>query len=430
MRPAVAAIGALVIAAGIANALPISMEPSRLLLRPVDTKTGAPIDGVIVSASEHYYWTGFHSSGETCFRAATQVLNGAAPFVLPAAKADSAPQMVEDTRHVEILAYRRGYCALQPYASAHQAGFVKFAGKNDPHGGWGSVESPKFDQPIVLSLKPSIDPPRHRARHLALVARVAASQCRALEAAFAPMKDAILGEAREIARNGGIHERLFALRAEEAFNEAPGKRAVLGTVLHEPAERGDVPTLMKMLDWGRSEAYAAQPNCLSNRHYCLFPSGFQSGAPVTEPFRIDAADERGFTALMAAAHAMQPATARILLENGADVNAVDEPGGYSALDLVLSRAREDLKETTPEGIDGHLLRMIDLLKAATPALTVNARYHAELADRASWKLGTRLTSFWESVRERVLPLTPRPDQPAACPIERILKESLRLTADK
>ncbi len=396
MRPAVAAIAVLVITAGMAQAIAASIAPSRLLLRPVDSQSGASIDGVIVSASEHYYWTGFHSSGETCFRAATQVLNGA-PFVLPAAKGDGASHVVEDTRHVELLAYRRGYCALQPYATANWAGFIKWAGKNDPHGGWGSVESPKFDQPLTLSMKPSIDPAPHRARHLALVARVAANQCRALDATFAPMKDALLDEAREIGRSGGIRERLFALRVEEAFDERHGERAVLGTVLHD---------------------------------YCLFPNGFQSGAPVTEPFRIDAADERGFTALMAAAHAMQPATARILLENGADVNAVDEPGGYSALDLVLSRAREDLKETTPEGIDRHLLRMIDLLKAARPAPTVSARYHAELTDRASWSLGPRLTSFWESVRERVLPLTPRQNRPAACPIERIVKESLRLTSDR
>src|SRR4029453_13119901 len=106
--------------------------------------------------------------------------------------------------------------------------------------------------------------------------------------------------------------------------------------------------------------------------------------------------------LMAAAHAIQPGTARVLLENGADVNAVDGPGGYSALDLVLSRAREDLKETGPGGIDGHLLRMIDLLKAVTPALTVNARYHAELADRPSWKMGPLLTAFWERVLDRGL----------------------------
>src|SRR5258708_16512619 len=140
MRPAVAAMAVLVITAGMAQAIAASIAPSRLLLRPVDSQSGASIDGVIVSASEHYYWTGFHSSGETCFRAATQVLNGA-PFVLPAAKGDGASHVVEDTRHVELLAYRRGYCALQPYATANWAGFIKWAGKNDPHGGWGSVES-------------------------------------------------------------------------------------------------------------------------------------------------------------------------------------------------------------------------------------------------------------------------------------------------
>ena len=427
MRLAVAAIAALVVQAAITSAVAAWPGSSRLLLRPVDAKSGAPVDGVIVSASEHYYWTGFHSSGETCFRAATQTLNGAAPFILPAATAE---RVVEDTRHVEVLAYRRGYCALQPYAPAHAAGFIKWASKNEPQGGWGSVESPKFDQPITLSMKASVDPPAHRARHLALVARVAANQCRALEATFAPMKEALLDEAREIARNGGIRERLFALRVEEAFDGSYGERAVLGTVLHEPAQRGDVAVLTKMLEWARSESYAAQPKCLSNRHYCLFPKGLQSNAPVTEPFRIDAADERGFTALMAAAYAIQPATARILLANGADVNAVDGPGGYSSLDLVLSRAREDVKETSPEGIDGHILRMIELLKTTTPAPTVNARYHAELTDRASWKLGPHLTSFWERVRERVLPLKGRQDQPAACHVERVFKESLRLMADR
>ena len=148
--------------------------------------------------------------------------------------------------------------------------------------------------------------------------------------------------------------------------------------------------------------------------------------PVAEPFSIDAADERGFSALMAAAYAIQPETLRLLLDNGADVNAVDEPGGYSALDLVLSRARADLKETGPEGIDGHLLRIIDLLKTANPAPTIHPAYRAELLARDKWKLGARLTAFWPAVRERVLPLQPRPAVTIDCETEGIAKHSLGL----
>src|SRR5205814_487937 len=192
------------------------------------------------------------------------------------------------------------------------------------------------------------------------VASVASGQCREFATTLAPMREALLGEAREIARTGGIHERLFALRVEEAFDRGYGERAALGTLLQQPAERGDTTTLKTMIEWGRSDTYARYPRCLWNRHYCLFPNGRESNVPVAEPFSIDAADERGFSALMAAAYAIQPETLRLLLDSGADVNAVDEPGGYSALDLVLSRARADLKETGPEGIDEHLLRIIDL----------------------------------------------------------------------
>jgi len=42
---------------------------------------------------------------------------------------------------------------------------------------------------------------------------------------------------------------------------------------------------------------------------------------------------------MAAADAMQPETVRALIEAGADVNVLSSPGGYGALDPVLSRAR-------------------------------------------------------------------------------------------
>jgi hypothetical protein len=86
----------------------------------------------------------------------------------------------------------------------------------------------------------------------------------------------------------------------------------------------------------------------------------------------------------------------------------------------------DVRENTPEGADGHLLRMIDSLKAATPAPTVNGRYYAELMNRDAWKLGPRLTQFWDRVRERVLVLTPRTVAPEGCPFDRVASDSLVL----
>ena len=152
--------------------------------------------------------------------------------------------------------------------------------------------------------------------------------------------------------------------------------------------------------------------------------------PRERAFDINERDENGYSALMAAAKAMQPATVRALIETGADVNVLTSPGGYGALDLVLSRARDDVREGGPEGLEGHLLRMIDLLKSANPQPTLHPVYHAQLADPSRWKLGPRLQPFWLEVRARVATLAPRAAIEASCPIAEPARLSLDLWDEK
>ena len=375
-----------------------------LSLSAIDAASRATLADALGVASEHRELSGFHHSTTICASMAVAKLPAERmPTSFPLSPINT-PMSSGEFRYVEVFAYRRDYCVARPRGPV------------------------RFGVPLEIEMSREQGSPEHRLRHLVYSARAIGRHCFELPSSILePVKAAMLAEAKELVHPQDAAQELLALRLAEHFDpRIYAGRAELSTVIHVPAERGDMSVLARMLEWARSPGYVQTTTCLWNRHYCLFPKGTNGDAPRPEAFDIDARDERGFSALMAAAYAMQPEAVRYLMDNGADVNVLDEAGGFAALDLVLSRARDDLKETTSDGIDGHFLRMIDLLKGAAPAPTLNGRYYAELADRASWNLGPRLTAFWERVRERVLPLTPRSRQPSACPIDRVAKESLGL----
>ena len=141
------------------NAAPPVFE-STLGIRTLDARTGQPVEGAVVVASEHYYWTAFHNSGTTCFRAVAKRLESrgeAGILRLPAVDPLTSAKVIDETRHVEVFGYRAGYCAAQPYAAAEQAGFTRWANRGGSSGGWGKVETPQFGTTIVNASPPRAD---------------------------------------------------------------------------------------------------------------------------------------------------------------------------------------------------------------------------------------------------------------------------------
>jgi hypothetical protein len=126
---------------------------------------------------------------------------------------------------------------------------------------------------------------------------------------------------------------------------------------------------------------------------------------------------------------MQPAAVTWLFEHGASLQILSGPGGYSAIDLVLDRARTDVKEKGTEGQEIHMLRMIDLLVAHREAPTLHPSYREELADPSRWKLTPHLAEFWQEVWRRIAKLEARPPVVLTCPADQPAKLTLQLRGE-
>ena len=396
-----------------------------LRMNVVDAKTGKPVDGPFVAASESHYWSGFHSSGTACFRAASKKLLSPTDAVkLPSVDIATSAKVTGDTRHIQLVVYRPGYCAAKPYASASSAGFIKWANKNDPNGLWGSVDSLKPGDSPTIRLTPASDPAEHRLRHLVEVAKALDSTCRDLPTAY---RDAIipamLNEASALASTPV--ERVLVTRVNDTLMHTEPRRRMFAPY-HGPAASGDVARLRLLMDWAKTDPLFTssyhEPGTNSSTSFMWTPEML----PLEPGFGINSRNEQGFTPLMDAVNAMQIPTTRLLLESGADINVLSGPGGHSALDLVLARARIDVKEIGTEGFEFQLMRFIDMLVAAKPAPTIHPRYRDELENTADWKLTPHLAQFWKQVRERVAKLKPRDPITLTCPIEQATRNSLEL----
>ena len=373
-------------------------EPE-VVVRTIDAANGRAVPGSIVVGAERLEWHEFHSTRSVCARAAAARSDAHGEAHLrPAGSDPSGP--LGSTHRSLVIAYREGYCAgtLNGTARLH------------------SGEAP---------MAASADPAEPRLRYLALIARQAATACfEAGDAWLAPFQEAVLAEASRLASSP--LEKLLAVRVEEAFDLSGRPRKTLRTVLHGSAIQGNVGGMEQMLLWAKADPFLAKGFCPPGQNTCMMPMPDPSRMPREVPFQIDERDEAGMSALMAAAKAMKPDAVRWLLDQGADVNVLTGPGGYNALDLVLSRARDDLQENAPEGLEGHLLRMIALLATGTARPTLHPRYREELADPAAWTVGPRLRKFWSDVRERVIGYEARAPLELACPIVEPARASLDL----
>jgi hypothetical protein len=341
------------------------VPPASLSVKAVDAQSGEPLRGAVIGATESVFITGFHSSGSECFRATASILPpGTGSLTLPAASMDASRGKI-GARTIEVFAFHEGYCAARPYPAASWAGFVNSANREDPRGLWGKVETPKEGDTLTIRLTRSHDEPERRLRHLHFVSRYFSRACNATtrEIIAAPMKKAILDEAHTIAATP--YEKQLAEQAERAW-----------------------------------DAPAPDPNARA----------------------ID-----GLTPLMRAARDMKPEEVSRQIELGGRADAVTGPDGYSALDLVLSRAARDIRETGTEGQEIHMERMVRLLASANPAPTLRAEYRQQLADPSRWTLTPHLREFWMQVREQVAGLSARPRYEAQCAIEEPALRSLPLS---
>ncbi len=404
-------------------ALPIGETALRVNL--VDAKTGKPVDGPFAAASESYYWTRFHSSGTTCFRAASKKLRWLTDTLkLPSVGIVTSAKVTGDTRHIQLIAYRPGYCVAKPYAPASSAGFIKWANKNDPNGLWGSVDSLKPSDVATIRLMPASDPPEHRLRHLVEVAKALDSTCRDLPTAFRDaMIPAILNEASALASTQV--ERVLAMRINDTLMHAELRKRMFSPY-DGPALSGDVARLRLLMDWAKTDPQFSGSYETTGSNTSTSFVWTPEMLPLEPGFGINSRNERGLTPLMEAVNAVQIPTTRLLLENGADINVLSGPGGFSALDLLLARARTDVKETGTEGFELQLMRFIDMLVAAKPVPTIHPHYRDEIENTADWKLTPHLAQFWKQVLDRVIKLKPREKITLTCPIEQLAKNSLEL----
>ncbi len=395
----------------------------------IDSVSRKKIPGAIVLATQSYYWTGFHSSGTTCFRAAALTLNSSdkpESIMLPSIGVADLIK-ITNTRHIELAAYREGYCGAKPHASAQHAGFIKYAAKNDPSGMWGTVDSPAPGSEVTINLVPANDPAEHRLKHLSLVARFFAKKCPNNSLVYLdPFKKAILAEARQLAVTQS--EKIQLVRIEEVF-EPEKRKTTLRLLVHGAASSGDVEILSKYIRWAKQDPTFTKPFCESAGDVravsCISIAHNADDIARTHAFTIDERNEKGNTPLMEAVYNMQYGATEFLLQQGADVNALSGYGGYSAIDLVLSKARDDIKETGTDGQAIQLLLMIDQLVSHHPAPTLHARYYNDLTDLEKWKLSPNAYDFWLKVQQKTKRLMPRNAIVLTCPIEQVARQSLR-----
>jgi hypothetical protein len=386
MKPAAALLILATLAAPTTRAAP-TILPSPLKLSIVDAGTGKPLDGVAVAAGEYVHWSGYHSSGTTCLRSHSAVVDGSSPMptlILPAS-GPTNPLRSDGESTLEVYVFRAGYCA------AH------------------SVISPR-NREAAFRLRPSGDPAEHRLRYLQQVAQAAMNVCRDSEASRADaIRSAVAAEAHAIAKTP--LERVLAQRVAFPLRQDAKPLNLYAPAVHY-ASTGDVEQLRTLFVWAKTDPYF-KGMFQQGGGYQSISSG--NDADLREPFHVDNRDTRGMTALMAAAAAMQPASARLLLEQGADTNVLTGPAGYSALDLVLSRAATDVKESGTEGQQAHLLRMIALLTGAKTPPSLHPAYKNELDHPERWTVTPQRRAFWMEVRGSVAGMKVRAPVTLACP---------------
>jgi hypothetical protein len=359
------------------TAAAVTVPEWRIPVEVIDGATRAPLTGAVTMAAETDFWSTpplYLDQHADCNRAADSVLaTGRGALTLPKFEAEPG-KFFENARKIDVMAFSKGHCAAHIYTDAKGVALAKWHQMKDVPG-LGKLESQKVGEPVTLPLDPSTDDPERRLRYLRSVAWEFGTACPGKSSVS--LRTAIFEEAHAIARTP--FEKILASQVEVAWSG--GHRDV------------SVP-LAFYAETGRMEEFRNEI--------------------ARSPGDIDARDDAGMTPLMHAAKAMQAPSVKALLAAGARADIVTGTDGYSAIDLVLSRAADEVGEMNSEGRQAHMERMIAMLAAAKPAPTLRAEYRDVLADPGAWKLTPNRRDFWMRVREEVKGLAARPRVEASC----------------
>jgi hypothetical protein len=359
-------------------------------LRFTDAQTGAPLAAQAI-AWEEYYVGHIHGHSDICFRTAGAAIPpGGGAVTLPASV---NLQALASTRTVFTFAFARGHCAWAPRTTAF--GLDQRASPSAP-----------------IALRNSADPVEYRLRYLAAVASGARSSCltesdRGFTAALGAE---IVSEAQSIAKTH--YERFLALRVREALAEGERTRisGALASALRNSGPEQAVATLKKVLEFRRASPTLTEQWCSNG--YCQAVQPPKDMFQPVEPFHIDERAEDGYTGLMQAAQSMHIPAMQFLLDEGASVAVLTWPGGIGALDILLLRAEKDVNGYAPDGVEGHLLRAIDLLVKAKA--TLHAQNRRLLSHPEAWRLEARAQAFWSRVAERIASVPARDSPDPSC----------------
>lgn len=359
-------------------------------LRFTDAQTGAPLAAQAI-AWEEYFVSHLHGHSDICFRAAGAAIPpGGGAVTLPASlnvQALAAP------RTVYSFGFARGHCAWAPRTIAF--GLDQRASPSAP-----------------IALLNSADPVEYRLRYLAAVARGVRSSCFAVaDRGFAAALGAeIISEAQSVAKTH--YERFLAVGVREALEDGERTRisGALANALRHSAPEQAVATLKKVLEFRRASPTLTEQWCSNG--YCQQVQPPKDMFQPVEPFHIDERAEDGYTGLMQAAQSMHIPAMQFLLDEGASVAVLTWPGGIGALDVLLLRAEKDVNGYAPDGVEGHLLRAIDLLVKAKA--TLHAQNRRLLSNPGAWRLDPRAQAFWSRVAERIASVPARDSAEPSC----------------
>jgi len=406
----------------IALALSFMTSSMSVPVQVLDAGTNTPIAAQVI-AWEDYYWSGFHSGGHTCFRAAgADVLPPRSTVTLPEISLDMSMKVGTSPRHASSLAFARGYCAVEPNS------FVGFAHDDAPGGIvslGGDAKGLKPGSPLTIRTLASKEPAEFRLLYLAQVARQIATTCMELrDRNFAKgMMDSVLIEADSIANT--FHERFLAARVHDAAALTTGsyKETVLFKPLHQLSSyssQRNHEELKLSLEIARTAPFLP-PWC---------ESGCAAGPPPRytmvppNPYDVNTRDEDGQTPLARATFDVNLPVMRILLSFGADPNVITRPGGFGALDFLLLRAARDVNTAAPDGVELHLMRALDLLLAAQPS--IHPAHGDLLAHPEKWSVDGRARAFWMTMSAKLSWAPVREAFTPVCSASKLDVETLKL----
>lgn len=162
-----------------------------------------------------------------------------------------------------------------------------------------------------------------------------------------------------VAARKGDWQRVDSLLQRRANVNATGAHSVSPLML--AAQKGQADACASLIERRAAlDAHDSSDRSTALMHACRVPPGHASESVVhtllTSAASVDLRDRRGHTALLVAAEAGNSGAALLLLEHGADAEAVAHPAGVSTTDVVLKDqvVNTFLHRSTGNPVDGYV----------------------------------------------------------------------------